>query len=301
MTAQTAPTPSLTLSQLHPDHHLGQALALLEKGVRFKPTQVQARWALVEFLCLLGHWERALKQLQTAMQLATVDEENGPGWLHTAYLLRGLIRAQDQRSAVFAGEQQPVPVIDTTPWMQDLAQAIAHNARGDHARADVLRCRALEQAPTQAGICTQDNESGEQTHTWLSDSDTRLGPVCELIIAGGYRWLAYADIACLHIQRPSSVLDLVWLPVTLQLRGTLAADKTLHAYIPTRYHGTEDKAADYTDPQARTLLLSRLTLWHEVGDTGVFAHGQKTLMTEHGDMPLLDLRELRQPLSEASA
>jgi len=303
-TLTSVPQSANTLSQLHSGHNLHETLSALETQVRKSPTQVGLRWALVEFLCVLGQWERALKQLQAAVQLVSTTDPQGAHWQFKAQLVRGLIRAQAQRTEVFSGQQQPVPVIDSPQWMQDLARAIGHNAQGQHAQADELRRSALDNAPTRPGVCTLGSKAAEpatsadeilteQPYTWLSDTDTRLGPVCELVVAGGYRWLAYADIASLRIQRPSTMLDLVWLPVTLQLRGTQAAGKTLHAYIPTRYSGTENIPADSGEAQRHALLLAHLTLWHDVGDTGVFAQGQKTLMTEHGDIPLLDIRQLQ--------
>ncbi|MDH4449680.1 MAG: type VI secretion system accessory protein TagJ [Rhodoferax sp.] len=292
--ASTVAAPAITLSQLQPEHDLQQALAALEAEVRKRPTHIEQRWALVELLCVLGHWERALQQLQAAAQLVSTGDPHGAHWQAKAQLVRGLVRAHAQRKAVFAGEQQPVPVVDNPPWMQALASALGHNARGEHAQADALRSSALQAAPTQPGICTgaHHDTPTTQPYSWISDTDTRLGPVCELVIAGGYRWLAFADLARLSIQPPSSLLDLVWLPVTLQLRGTQAAGKTLHAYIPTRYVATEEVAHQQPKAQGHALLLARRTQWHEVGDTGIFALGQKTFMTDQGDFALLDIRQL---------
>jgi type VI secretion system protein ImpE len=44
--------------------------------------------------------------------------------------------------------------------------------------------------------------------------------------------------------------------------------------------------------QRDALMLSRLTRWQDVGETGVFALGQKTLMSDGVDYPFLDLREI---------
>jgi protein involved in temperature-dependent protein secretion len=40
-------------------------------------------------------------------------------------------------------------------------------------------------------------------------------------------------------------------------------------------------------------MQSHLTVWQEVGDTGVFSQGQKTWMSDGTDWPLLDIREVR--------
>jgi type VI secretion system protein ImpE len=292
------------LSQLNPDHNLQDALTRLETEVRQSPASASHRWALAELLCVLGHWERALKQLQVGAKLVDIKDAQ---WQAKAQLLRGLIRAEAQRVQVFAGQLLPVPVVDRPQWMEDLARAIRLNEEGDHTQADALRHAALEAAPTRGGVCIWEDDAkpqdaladsadaapNEQAFDWISDSDTRLGPVCEFIVAGGYRWLAYADIASVQIAHPTSLLDLVWLPATLQLRSTQAGPQQLRGFIPARYSGTDNIAAEIGSNQRDALMLSRLTLWQDIGETGVFALGQKTLMTPSGDLPLLGIRSLR--------
>jgi type VI secretion system protein ImpE len=305
MSANTNPNPSPHLNI----HHLGDTLAQVEASVRKEPSQDKHRWALVEILCVMGHWERALRQLQALVKLA-------PQWQSQAHLVRGLIRAETQRNAVFSGAQMPVPVIDLPDWMHDLAHALHHNARGEHPQADLLRTSALERAPTSAGTCSvhqlpiaaptahappRTAAAQEHSFEWLADSDTRLGPVCEVMAAGAYRWLAFADIAHLHLEAPTRLLDLVWLPAKMQLRGGPAASREIHGYLPARYplvstETNETTAATTPAPGHASddaLLLARITRWHDVGDTGVFAQGQKTWMTEGIDWPLLDIREIR--------
>ena len=250
---------------------LDAALARAEQGVRAQPTDVHVRWFLFELLCVLGHWERALKQLQTC---ATMD----PSLDGTAQALRGLIRAEHQRDEVFAGRQMPVPVVDLPDWMAGLARAIAANASGDHDSADQLRAAALAQAPEAAG------RSNAGDFAWIADSDTRLGPVCELVAAGSYRWIAFADLRAVTIEAPTRLFDLVWASAQFTLRGGASAGTALRGYIPVRYPGSTAG----TD----ALRLSRETLWRDVGATGVFATGQKTWMTDAGDWPLLDLRDV---------
>jgi type VI secretion system protein ImpE len=299
----SAPSP-LRLSQLNPDHNLQDALTRLEAEVRQTPASASHRWALAELLCVLGHWERALKQLQVGAKLVDIKDAQ---WQAKAQLLRGLILAEAQRTQVFAGQLLPVPVVDRPQWMEDLARAICLNEEGNHVQADSLRQAALEAAPTCAGVCNRLEDSqrpqeassnagqelSEQPFEWIGDTDTRLGPVCEFIVAGGYRWLAYADIASVRIAPPSSLLDLVWLPATLQLRSTQAGPHQLRGFIPARYSGTDNIAAEIGSNQRDALMLSRLTLWQDIGESGVFALGQKTLMTQVGDIPLMSIRSLR--------
>lgn len=299
----------MRLSQLNVESHLQDALARLEDAVRRAPGSASHRWALVEMLCLLGQWERALKHLQISTQLPVGEDAQ---WHAKAQMLRGLIRAEAQRLEVFEGHLMPQPVIDRPQWMDSLARALAFNAKGDHAEADRFRRAALEEAPTRPVVCAWSEDPAahtdaegeaetlvERSFQWVGDSDTRLGPACELIVAGGYRWLAFADMATLQMERPRSLLDLVWRPVTLQLHGTRAGEQTLRGYFPSRYSGTENLPPEIDGARRDALTLARLTQWQEVGDTGIFAVGQKTWMTDAGDIPLLGLRSLR--LADAPA
>lgn len=302
MMPTTDPLP-MRLSQLNAERNLQDALARLEDAVRRMPGSASHRWALVEMLCVLGQWERALKHLQISARLK--GGEDRP-WHAKAQMLRGLIRAEAQRLDVFEGHSMPHPVIDRPPWMDSLARALAFNAQGDHKEADRFRRAALEEAPTRPVVCAWceepqahlASEGAEETMVerrfeWIGDSDTRLGPVCECIVAGGYRWLAFADIASLQMERPSHLLDLVWRPVTLHLQGARAGAQTLRGFFPSRYSRTESLPLETDGARRDALTLARLTQWEEVGDTGVFAVGQKTWMTDGGDMPLLSLRSLR--------
>ena len=294
---------SLRLSELNPAHNLADALARMETQVRQAPTSSAHRWALAELLCVLGQWGRALQQLQAGARLASQQAD----WRAKAHMLRGLIRAEAMRTEVFAGRQLPVPVMDRPQWMEEMAQAIAANVSGDHARADMLRRSALDAAPVCSGVCSQSQSAArgdpsdaslvDTPFGWIADSDTRLGPVCELMVAGAYRWLAFADVEEITIERPDTLLDLVWLPATLRLCGTSGGPQTLHAFIPTRYTGVEELAAQAFSGQRDALMLSHLTRWHDTGDTGVFAQGQKMLMTPGGDVPLLEVRSLRMEVS----
>lgn len=252
-----------------------ESLGHAEADVRSKPQAPQSRWLLFELLCVLGHWERALKQFQAWASLSKDFDS-------TAHVMRGLIRAERQREAVFAGTAQPATVAAAadTPapaWMTGMAEALRLAATaGDEAieAADLAREGALAMSPDSAGCSNL-----QQRFTWITDSDTRLGPVCEVILVGAYRWVAFADLASVTKAEPQSLLDLVWAQVDIVLRDGSA----LKGYMPMRYP-TQANDRD-------ALRTARETVWSEHGRTGVHAQGQKMWMTDAGDMPLLDLRQ----------
>ncbi|KAB0642370.1 type VI secretion system accessory protein TagJ [Burkholderia latens] len=236
------------------------------EAVRQRPSDPSERWLLFQLLCIDGDWERALRQLQT---WATLEPEGTA----RAQLHRGLIESEMFRTEVFAGTRTPGFVDEAMPaWIDQLLQANVRLGAGDVAGADALREAALDAAPASRG---ESAEMGD--FAWLTDSDTRLGPVCEMAVAGGYRWIPFARIKSVTLTPIGTLTDLVWRPATLILRDATV----LRGYVPTRYPGSEHGPA--------AVRLARETRWQDIGETNVIALGQKTWTTNRGDWGLLDI------------
>jgi type VI secretion system protein ImpE len=261
-------THAATLNAWLQQGSLQEALARVKENIRSRPGDIRERWLLFQIACCMGDWERALKQLQVCVQ---IDPEREPA----AQLFRGLIRSEALRADVLAGKNTPGYVIDPPPeWIATLLEALRAASKGDIASADAARERALSGAPDSPG------EIDGAPFAWIADSDTRLGPICELVVAGRYRWCPFCELSGLRLHAPQGLLDLLWARADCTLRdGT-----TLQAYIPVRYSGSENG----TD----AIRLARETTWQEQGATGIVGLGQKTWMTDCGDHGLLDLREI---------
>ncbi|WP_249744951.1 type VI secretion system accessory protein TagJ [Burkholderia pyrrocinia] len=260
-------TPS-TFGRLFAGLTLAEALSRVEADIKRAPRTPTHRWLLFELLCVLGDWPRALKQLQVC---ATLDDSMVP----TAHVYRDLIRAECFRADVFAGKRRPGFIVEPPLWTAGLVAALALEQDGKPTEADAAREASLNDAPLSAG--TNDRASFQ----WISDSDTRLGPVCEMVAAGHYRWLPFCQIASLDISGPERLVDLVWCPAHM----TLCDGTELRAYLMARYPGAEHGS----DAER----LARTTRWTEAGRTGVIGHGQKTWGTDQCDIGLLDARTYR--------
>lgn len=243
---------------------VAQTLQNAEVRVRQQPGAFGERWQLFQWLCVTGDWERALKQLQVATQLT-------PDFAQTAHAYRNLIRAEIFRQGVFNGEREPGALLSPPAWLEPLHKALAQAASGDIEEGDHSRHLALVDATTACGA----HNAG--TFAWISDSDTRLGPTCEIISAGRYAWLPFIQTRRLEMSAVTGLLDLVWRPATV----TLADGMVCRGFIPVRYPGSEH-GNDAT-------RLARETHWTELGETGVLGWGQKTWTTDQGDIGLLDV------------
>lgn len=246
---------------------VAQALQNAEVHVRQRPGDFDARWQLFQWLCVSGDWTRALKQLQVATQLT---QDFSP----TAHVYRDLIRAETFRAEVLTGKREPGALLPTLGWITPLCEALKLADSGDVEGADQYRRQALSEAPGSSGALDG------AAFDWITDSDTRYGPTCELLSGGRYAWLPFAQLQKLEMGPVTGLLDLVWRPATV----TLADGSITRGFAPVRYPGSENGGD--------AIKLARETHWTERGQTAVVALGQKTWMTDAGDIGLLDVSTL---------
>lgn len=263
---QPASTSGLAAALRH-SGSLGQALQNADERVRQQPGAFAERWQLFQWLCVVGDWPRALKQLQVATHLA-------PDFAQTAHVYRDLIRAEVFRADVIKGARGPGALLPSPDWMTPLRNALALAEAGDTDGADRCRQQAFSEVPDSRG--TLDGSPFD----WITDSDTRFGPTCEIVSGGRYAWLPFAQLRKLETGRLAGLLDLVWRSVTV----TLVDGTVCRGFTPVRYPGSE-RGND-------ALQLAHETHWSDVGETGIIALGQKTWTTTTGDVGLLDVSTL---------
>lgn len=248
---------------------LAGALAALQDNVRARPEDAKLRIFLFQLLCVQGNWERAIAQLKLCAQL-------DPSALPMAQTYREAIICEVFREKVFKGEKDALIFGEPQDWLALLAQALRALAKGDTAHAAQLREEAFEKAPAASG------EIDGQDFEWIADADMRLGPVLEIVINGKYFWMPFNVLSSLRIEAPEDLRDTVWTAVNL----TLNNGGELVGLVPTRYAGTVATGED-------AMLLSRTTQWDDLGE-GLFAGlGQRLLVTDAAEIPLMDARNIQ--------
>ncbi len=144
-----------------------------------------------------------------------------------ARLYRELVRCEMFRHTVFQGEQRPGFLLPQPVWVESLLAALA--CHDDTGEVDKHRNTALE-AITDTG-----GQWNGGAFDWASDSDSRLGPVLELVTGGVYIWLPFSQIRSLESPQPTRLTDLLWKPINI----TLMNGDTHGARLFTRYSGSE--------------------------------------------------------------
>lgn len=240
----------------------GAALAALQDAVRKDAADIKLRIFLFQLLAVMGQWSRALNQLNVVGELDAAA-------LPMVQTYRPAIECEALRTDIFAGKRAPLIFGKPQPWVAQLANALQYDAT-DPSRAAAAREQALARAPASPG--TVDGVP----FAWLADADHRLGPVLEAIVNGRYFWIPLSRISRIELEAPADLRDTVWTPAAF----TWTNGASGVGLIPTRYSGTVATGDE-------GLLLARRTEW-----IGADIYGQRMLVSDAGDYPLMNVREL---------
>lgn len=239
--------------------------------VKSKPDNVIERELLFKLYCVAGCWEKAILQLET---IPLLDSE----YTKQCELYKNLVFSELIREKVLCGERE-AGITEMSAgseiWMDKLHQANKCVAAGNKDEAEQARGEAFDMAPTRGGFGAQIGD-----FDWIADGDGRLGPVCEFIYAGGYRWIGFSDIDSLTITEPKGILDVVWTPAQIEVKG-----KTLFGFVPARYplNGEPEQA----------IQLGFETRWQQLSELLFIGSGQKMFITDAGEFSLRNLGSLK--------
>ena len=245
-----------------------EALAVLENQIRSDPSNPKLRVFLFQLLSILGYWERALTQLNVAAELDPMN-------LLMAQVCRVALNCEALRAEIFAGKRSPLVFGEPAEWIGWLIQANQMIAQEKYKASQKLREQAFEAATAIAG--SVDN----QRFQWISDADSRLGPILEAIFDGKYYWVPFTAIKRIQIDPPTDLRDVVWLPAHF----TWINGGETTGLIPTRYPNSQ--ASDDS-----AILLARKTEWIEQPGDLYLGLGQRMLTTDTDDFSLLQVRQI---------
>lgn len=120
----------------------------------------------------------------------------------------------------------------------------------------------------------------------LADADSRIGPRLETFAAGTYLWIPFAHIASLEIQPPRRLRDLLWIPAMLRtgpgFKGTELGEVLIPVLSPLSWKHADDQ-----------VRLGHATVWEESEEGEEIPLGQKMLLVDGEEIPLLEVRNLR--------
>lgn len=248
--------------------NLQASLDSIQDKIRSDASNVDFRIFLFQLLVVQGSWTRAEKQLDV---IAKLDD----GALAMVHAYRAAIQCELMREDVFSARAEPVFMGQPQEWQALMVQALKLTVEGKDNAAQELRSEALAIAPTLAGDLNGDS------FEWLADADSRIGPMLEVYVEGRYMWVPFTNILRIEIEKPEDLRDMVWLPAHIQWQ----TEGESFVLIPTRY--------PFSATQDDSLALSRKTEWLQKGNDTYTGYGQRLLVSDLNDYPIMDVRELK--------
>jgi len=118
----------------------------------------------------------------------------------------------------------------------------------------------------------------------LEDADPRIGARFEVFVAGQYTWLPMHQVSTLRMEAPRRLRDLLWAPAAMTTTGDFEGDELGEILLPVLSPLSWRHASD-------AVRLGRMTEWADVGGQAT-PFGQKLLLVEGEEFPILELREL---------
>ena len=119
----------------------------------------------------------------------------------------------------------------------------------------------------------------------LEDADPRIGARLELFVAGQYMWIPLEHVASVRIEAPKRLRDLLWIPATVRTGPEFKGQELGEVLIPALTPGSCEDEDD-------VVRLGRATEWRELVDGEYVPVGQKLILADGEDIPLLEVREL---------
>lgn len=135
--------------------------------------------------------------------------------------------------------------------------------------------------------------NGETYHS-LADADPRVGPNLEVFAAGSYMWIPFALLTSVEIAPPKRLRDLLWLPAVVRTSDKYEERELGEVLLPV----LTPFAGQHADPNVR---LGRATLWEETADGQTIPVGQKMLLADDEEWPILEIRSLQIALAQTAS
>jgi type VI secretion system protein ImpE len=119
----------------------------------------------------------------------------------------------------------------------------------------------------------------------IRDGDPRIGSRLEIFAAGQYMWLPLEHIASVRIAPPKRLRDTLWAPALVRtgpkFKGTELGEVLIPVLAPLTFESDDD-----------AVRLGHVTEWVATENGVDVPIGQKLLLVDDEEVPILDVREL---------
>jgi type VI secretion system protein ImpE len=243
----------------------------LIQEVKNKPLDLSKRIFLFETLCFAADYQRAERQLDAIAQTSgDVNVEMG------ILVYRSVLKAEKERDAFFTGALGAPKFLSEPPAYTALhLQAVAELRVEKFTEIEKL----LDESASARGSLKGAKDGNPFSD--FKDADDILAPFLEIFLQGEYCWLPFSEVKELTLQAPSTLRDLLWVPARVALHHRALGD----VFVPVQYFGSSKHENDL-------VKLGRMTDWKSVAGGTLLGAGQRTLLVDEVECPILEIRKI---------
>jgi len=135
--------------------------------------------------------------------------------------------------------------------------------------------------------------NGKNYHS-LSDADPRIGSNLEVFAAGSYMWIPFGLLNSIEIAPPKRLRDLLWLPAKIRTSDKYEERELGEVLLPV----LTPFASQHANANVR---LGRATLWEETPEGETIPVGQKLLLADDDELPILEVRSVKIAMAQTAS
>jgi type VI secretion system protein ImpE len=197
-------------------------------------------------------------------------------------------------SGDFARAEKQLDLLGSEGRSAEMGALLYHAAlHAERTRHDLF---SKQQYPMPKGA----NGSGQisfsvngKTYRSLTDGDLRIGSNLEVFAAGSYMWIPFALLTSIEIAPPKRLRDLLWLPAKVRTSDRYEERELGEVLLPV----LTPFAGQHADPAVR---LGRSTVWEESANGESVPVGQKILLADDEEWPILELRNIQIAIAQTA-
>ncbi len=127
----------------------------------------------------------------------------------------------------------------------------------------------------------------------IRDADPDIGPRLEVYAAGAYLWIPFEHIASVEMEPPRRLRDTLWCPALVRTGPTFKGTELGEVLVPVIY------PFSWRHPD-EAVWLGRATAWGVDEQGTEYPTGQKLLVADGEEVPLLEIRSLEFAANQAA-
>lgn len=139
--------------------------------------------------------------------------------------------------------------------------------------------------PSDGKVAAVGGSLNGQEFESIEDADPRIGARLEVLAGINYMWVPFEHITLIEMEPPKRLRDLLWAPARVHTSEKFEGEDLGEVLLPV----LAPASAAHSDDAVR---LGRVSVWEPVPDGGEIPFGQKMLLADGEEIPLLEIRRL---------